>query len=73
MEEEDYVIAQVNASIDSEGRFIDNLISCRQDGEFILTTKDNIDLILTADLIHKIRSMNEGNDEIVHSRDLKIH
>ena len=35
--------------------------------------KDNIDLILTADLIHKIRSMNEGNDEIVHSRDLKIH
>ena len=35
--------------------------------------KDNIDLILTADLIHKIRSMDEGNDEIVHSRDLKIH
>ena len=35
--------------------------------------KDNIDLILTADLIHKIRSMDEGNDEIIHSRDLKIH
>ena len=35
--------------------------------------KDNIDLILTADLIHKIRKMDEGNDEIVHSRDLKIH
>ena len=35
--------------------------------------KDNIDLILTADLIHKIRNMDEGNDEIVHSRDLKIH
>ena len=35
--------------------------------------KDNIDLILTADLIHKIRSMDEGNDAIVHSRDLKIH
>jgi len=35
--------------------------------------KDNIDLILTADLIHKIRNMDEGNDEIVHSRDLKIN
>ncbi len=35
--------------------------------------KDNVDLILTADLIHKIRSMDEDNDEIVHSRDLKIH
>ena len=35
--------------------------------------KDNIDLILTADLIHKIRNMDEGNDGIVHSRDLKIH
>jgi len=35
--------------------------------------KDNIDLILTADLIHKIRNMDEENNEIVHSRDLKIH
>ena len=37
------------------------------------TLKDNIDLILTADLIHKIRNMDEEKDEIVHSRDLKIH
>ena len=35
--------------------------------------KDNIDLILTADIIHKIRSMDEGNDGIVHSQDLKIN
>jgi len=45
MEEEEYVIAQANAIIDESGNFIDDLISCRQDGEFILSKKDNIDLM----------------------------
>ena len=34
--------------------------------------KDNLDLIFTADLIHKLRDMEEDIDEIRHSQDLKI-
>ena len=36
------------------------------------TLKDNLDLILTADLIYKLREMEEDIDEIRHSQDLKI-
>ena len=34
--------------------------------------KDNLDLILTADLIYKLRDMEEDLDQIRHSQDLKI-
>ena len=34
--------------------------------------KDNLDLIFTADLIHKLRDMEEDIDQIRHSQDLKI-
>ena len=34
--------------------------------------KDNLDLIFTADLIHKLRGMEEDIDQIRHSQDLKI-
>ncbi len=34
--------------------------------------KDNLDLIFTADLIHKLRDMEENIDQIRHSQDLKI-
>ena len=34
--------------------------------------KDNLDLIFTADLIHKLRDMEEDLDQIRHSQDLKI-
>jgi len=34
--------------------------------------KDNLDLIFTADLIHKLRDMEEDIDLIRHSQDLKI-
>ena len=34
--------------------------------------KDNLDLILTADLIYKLRDMEEDLDEIRHSQDLNI-
>ena len=37
------------------------------------TLKDNIDLILTADLIHKIRNMDQNDEQITHSQDLKIN
>ena len=36
------------------------------------TLKDNLDLIFTADLIHKLKGMEEDIDEIRHSQDLKI-
>ena len=35
--------------------------------------KDHLDLIFTADLIHKLRDMEEDIDEIRHSQDLKIN
>ena len=34
--------------------------------------KNNLDLIFTADLIHKLRDMEEDIDKIRHSQDLKI-
>ena len=34
--------------------------------------KDNLDLIFTADFIHKLRDMEEDIDQIRHSQDLKI-
>ena len=34
--------------------------------------KDNLDLIFTADLIHKLRDMEKDIDQIRHSQDLKI-
>ena len=37
------------------------------------TLKDTLDLILTADLIFKLRSMDEDHNEIRHSQDLKIN
>jgi len=36
------------------------------------TLKDHLDLILTSDLIYKLRDMEEGIDEIRHSQDMKI-
>ena len=43
--EEDYVIAQANADIDKNGKFIDELISCRKNGEFITAEAETIDLM----------------------------
>ena len=43
--EEDYVIAQANADIDKNGKFLDELISCRKNGEFITADSESIDLM----------------------------
>ena len=43
--EEDFVIAQANASVDDKGKFLDQLISCRKNGEFINTDVSSIDLM----------------------------
>ena len=42
IEEGKYVIAQANASLNSEGRLSDELVSCRHKGEFMLSTPDQV-------------------------------
>ena len=43
IEEGQYVIAQANASLDGEGRFIDDLVTCRNRNEFTLTPPDRVE------------------------------
>ncbi|BCW88927.1 DNA-directed RNA polymerase subunit beta [Alphaproteobacteria bacterium SO-S41] len=45
MEESKYTIAQANAPFDTKGRFVDELVSCRKGGDFIMTSADNVDFI----------------------------
>ncbi len=45
IEEHKFVIAQANAAVDAEGRFSDQLISCRHKNEFSLSAADKIDYI----------------------------
>ena len=42
IEEGNYVIAQANATLDAEGRLTDDLISCRYQNEFTLSSPDKI-------------------------------
>ncbi|WP_459616281.1 DNA-directed RNA polymerase subunit beta [Bordetella sp. 2513F-2] len=42
IEESHYVIAQANAALDEEGRFIDDLVACREAGETMLTSPANV-------------------------------
>ena len=45
IEEHKFVIAQANAGLDTSGRFVDELVSCRHKNEFSLSTPDQIDYI----------------------------
>ncbi|MDA9743231.1 DNA-directed RNA polymerase subunit beta [Candidatus Pelagibacter sp.] len=45
MEETKYTIAQANSLIDKNGKFIEQLVSCRQNLNFILAKPENIDYI----------------------------
>ncbi len=45
MDETDHVIAQANAPLDKQGRFIEDFISCRTAGEFHMALPDSIDLM----------------------------
>ena len=45
IEEGRYTIAQANAHLDSEGRFADDLVSCRKNGDFVMATPDTINFI----------------------------
>ncbi|AKH36752.1 MULTISPECIES: DNA-directed RNA polymerase subunit beta [Nitrosomonas] len=45
IEESQYMIAQANARLDSEGKFVDEIVSCRQKNEFTLAPKDQIEYV----------------------------
>ncbi|MBN36758.1 MAG: DNA-directed RNA polymerase subunit beta [Rhodospirillaceae bacterium] len=45
MQESHHTIAQANALLDDKGKFTEDLISARQNGEFLMATPDMIDMI----------------------------
>jgi DNA-directed RNA polymerase subunit beta len=45
MEEGRYVIAQANADLDKNGKFVDDLVSCRKGGDFVMVRPEDIDYI----------------------------
>ncbi|HWT98621.1 MAG TPA: DNA-directed RNA polymerase subunit beta, partial [Terriglobales bacterium] len=45
MEEGKYTIAQANAAVDTHNKLIDDLISCRRAGDFVMARRDDIDYI----------------------------
>ncbi|MCU0839669.1 MAG: DNA-directed RNA polymerase subunit beta [Rhodospirillales bacterium] len=45
MDEGRYTIAQANAPLDAEGRFVEDLVSCRKGNDFILARPSDIDYI----------------------------
>ena len=45
LEEEDHVIAQANAGLDSEGGFTQDLISARKAGEFVMAHPDEVNFM----------------------------
>ena len=42
IEEGKYVIAQANAPLDKNGKFVDELVSCRENGEFVLMSPGRV-------------------------------
>ncbi|MCW8917139.1 MAG: DNA-directed RNA polymerase subunit beta [Magnetovibrio sp.] len=45
MEESRYVIAQANAKLDKNGKFVDDMVSCRKAGDFVMVQPENIEYI----------------------------
>lgn len=45
MEEAKYTVAQANAALNDDGTFANDLVSCRQAGEFVMTRPDQINLM----------------------------
>jgi DNA-directed RNA polymerase subunit beta len=45
MEEAKHTIAQANAELDEEGRFVEDIVSSRQAGEFLMAPRDIITLM----------------------------
>ncbi|MEO0342935.1 MAG: DNA-directed RNA polymerase subunit beta [Pseudomonadota bacterium] len=44
-EEMRYTVAQANANLDDNGKFVNDLVSTRQNGEYMLAPNENVDLI----------------------------
>ncbi|MGC2416630.1 MAG: DNA-directed RNA polymerase subunit beta [Candidatus Acidiferrales bacterium] len=44
-EEDRYVVAQANASLDDRGKITTELVNCRQAGNFVLKSRDEVDYI----------------------------
>ncbi|HKL25199.1 MAG TPA: DNA-directed RNA polymerase subunit beta [Desulfuromonadales bacterium] len=45
LEEEGHAIAQANAPLDEEGRFVNELVNARKNGEFMLVNREEIELM----------------------------
>ena len=45
MEEAKYTIAQANAPIGDDGKFVNELVSCRAAGDFLMTARENVELM----------------------------
>lgn len=45
LDEEDHIIAQANAPVDSKGRFVKEFVSARKSGEFIMADPKEVDLM----------------------------
>ena len=45
MEEGRYTVAQANSALNPDGSFVDDMIACRQAGEFVMVTPTEINLI----------------------------
>ncbi len=45
MEEGKYTIAQANSKLDEEGRLVEDFVSCRQNGEFVLARPEQVDFM----------------------------
>jgi DNA-directed RNA polymerase subunit beta len=45
MEESKHYVAQANASLDKEGRFVDEFVICRHAGEVMMAPRENVDLM----------------------------
>jgi len=45
MDEGRYTVAQANAEVDAKGKLVEELVSCRRGGEYILSHPEDVDLI----------------------------
>jgi len=45
LEEEKHIIAQANAALDANNKFVNDIISCRQVGEYVMVNRDEVDLM----------------------------
>ncbi|MDH3234763.1 MAG: DNA-directed RNA polymerase subunit beta [Alphaproteobacteria bacterium] len=45
MEEVKYTVAQANATIDKSGKLVDDLVSCRKGGEYVMAQQEDVNFI----------------------------